>query len=482
MREADGANAGKVPSRKPKRCQYRSPLPRHWPINAIRVQDCQSLHGTHLRRTGLQDGWCGLHKPEISSHDDEDFADFFDLLTDYVEASLESDNIIELSGLRWLFPRDVTVEKDFIFGQTEEDLVARKCVRICLHDSKYTQDLKIRSLCAPKIELDLSFSEIQGSLIIDGVNLDHLDLSNARIHGDLEIRNVRIARGVSLRDIEVLGSLTIESDSQFGPEVSFSGASVRKTFRISNSEFGRVEDHVELNQPLLRSRQSRTQLDDAFDQVATKFGAFSLKNVTFHNRCEFGRVDIERYLDFADVKFLGGLSFDRASTINDSIIRDLTIAVPQQPNNRELAETRRAIRAFREIARASGNTVASSRLIREERQILAKQGEATKLQTSLWRLHDFVSESNLSWELPAWFLVGQAFLFASLISLDGPPTIDWLVKSSALSLANTFAPFVSLQVSILVDDVSTLMLSTIQSAIAAGLISSLIMSIRETFE
>ena len=427
---------------------------------------------------------CEVHRPFKISNDEDEFDEFYQCLSNFTQYIIEEENIIDLSGVSWRFNRDIFIEDDSIFGLTNAEISSTECKLILLHDCKAAQNITIRNLHNQDLQIDLSYAEVYGSIYIRDSEIGSINLHNAIIHGNIQIISSTFISNLDLRSVKVDGAVEISSNSRVCSQVSFSGATIKRSFEIHDVEFGISIIDGSSSQLALGSNGSGgfkgIQMDDAFDQSATKFGSLTLKRVSFYDRCDFGRVDVERYLDFSDVKFLGGLSFDRASVINDSIIRDLTITLPRNASLRAIAETRRAIRAFREIARASGNTVASSRLIREERAILSTHKQATRFQSALWRLHDLVSESNLSWELPASFLIGQAVLFASLISLFLPPSGEGLLKALALSLANTFAPFVSLQVSILVGDMPAIILSIFQSAISAGLISALIMSIRES--
>lgn len=422
--------------------------------------------------------WCLLHRTE-PAESPAPGGPCVALLEQVCRKALEH-KILDLSGVSFTWDELMPVlDPAGAFGaELPDDWWSKLAGGICLDWIVASQTVTIRDIDAPPVTLCCRGAELRGDLLIENCQLKGIDLTGAKISGDLILRGCTIGEDIMLDGIRVEGKMSIvgiaaDERARIGQAVSVNGGQCHGAIVMQHLQIGSGSG---LRPALI--------LDSHFDDAMSRFASFHLLDTLIDGDIQVGGPQIDSTLEFQRCKLTGHLLVGDSKLPDNVFIRELEIvpaAVSPEARASRAIRYRREFHVLRHATQRSGDIEATSQLLRTSRMVEGKLRSVDPMHRISWWLHEIASASSESWSAPILWLAVVAFasfgLSAAVLTVQGLPIV-W-GHLFTLSLSNTFLPFSFTDLWFVSNmPISVLIVATAHSALSVGLIAALAMAIR----
>lgn len=483
-------------TRKPKpsavpHCAWSTPTAR-CPTSQIKDRKSQKLI------TELADGswWCAFHKPaEWTEETRLDDLQRIDLLTRLVAHQVEKYHLIALPG--FCIPGGFEVSPFSVCGKEMPPGWSQNLTSINIRGARISGDVGITN-CSTKqsLELMMDDTEVEGSVVISAT-------PGAHFRG-LEFRRLR-ATSLSIIGVDPLATkaeLICAEDSTLSGNMQLAnmrisdtlearGAIIASGLRLQGCIIGRslfFDGDMAPGDPIDALFKNVVALEDSRAGRSSAVGQLVVDACVLHGSLGIGATAINHFLQLSRTRLDGIVQCGRAELPKGSVIFELDQGVgldglatsSRKPSSELPHERARMRRSFGILRGMAADPDQRARLLRGERKAVRAVHSVPLSKRCIWALHEYLTDSGANWAHPAALLLAQAIFFWMLMATSIPG--NTLAHAAAVSAANSFAPFLSLESLVHESSLSEVFLSFLQSAISAGLISSAVLAIRSDME
>lgn len=446
------------------------------------------------------DHWCAFHKPsEWSSDTGLGEAQLLELLRELIDVQAKKFKAINLPD--FVLPASFELSSASLLGLEMRVGWADGITAIHLRGVRCPGDVLI-SVDWPTgpashvpLEISLSDASIGGVIRIDashGAEFRDLEFEGASADGIALTGPPAGAhiRKIGLRHAKVAGSVQI-TDVRVSEAVLADAMTVGGTFALTNCEIRTPPEgpNYDFVDPIDRVFERALSFGRSTEGSNPSAPRLKVDHCEIHGAVLLSTSAITEFLQMTRTRVDGIVETDQAAYPAGSVIfefeqalgligaKRVNVASHQTARPFEHAKLRRS---FAGLRAATTDPDQRAALLRLERAAMQKIHRVKPAKRLVWIIHEFLTDAGPNWAFPVVLLLASGIFFWMVFAVSVPE--NTLAHAAAVSVANSFTPFLSLESMVSEHSLLEVLLSFFQSALSAGLISSAVVAIRSDVE
>lgn len=455
-----------------------------------------------LVETAPQEHWCAFHKPlEWITTTGFDERHRLELLRKLIELQAKNYKAINLPD--FVLPAPFEISDTSLLGQDMPTGWANEVTSLNFRGIRCSGDLTISADWTTPTDLQaapeilLAEASIDGSIRIDAGARSHLrqvNLCGAKTAsiaitgrngpsiGKIDLQRASVIGSVQIAQVRIIEMLVADSLTAGG------------TFALTECRLGTAsieeDPAVAFVDPIDRIFERAFSFGRGADGKGPSATRLKIDHCQIQGSALIATSAITEFLQITCTRLDGIVETDQATYPGGSVIFEfeqaLGLAVGTPGSERGVRATERPFeraklrRSFAALRAAASDPDQRARLLRLERQAMQRVQRVKPSKLLVWKVHEFLTDAGPNWAFPLTLLLAQGAFFWMLMAVVVPG--NTLAHAAAVSAANSFTPFLSLDSMVSEHALTEVLLSFLQSALSAGLISSAVVAIRSDVE